>query len=216
MKQTELGTRRLQVKCYAALAAIPFLIGFIDPWVGMMLRFMLAIIIIPAIYLIALAVTLRWSVRGWRGADGDRSHAWRWLAALFPPVMLAVALCLAPPMLFAGGHVGTWTRLAAKHDAYQHIVRLAQAGRLPDSGEIGGTRYQIDAGPPIRIAFDGEGLLNNWSGIVHDPTGAVMQADGFDPVTGTFHAPDRITGLFGGDLVACRPLWWDYYACSFT
>ena len=42
-----------------------------------------------------------------------------------------------------------------------------------------------------------------------------MLADGFDE-QGRFHAPDRITKIFGGDLVSCRWLWGDYYTCSFT
>lgn len=44
----------------------------------------------------------------------------------------------------------------------------------------------------------------------------MMQADGFDPATGKFRAPDRVTKLFGGDLVWCRPLWRHYYECGFT
>ncbi len=59
-------------------------------------------------------------------------------------------------------------------------------------------------------------MLDNWSGIIYDPTGDVMLARGFDPVSGRFHAPDRITKLFEGDLVECRHLWSSYYSCSFT
>lgn len=43
-----------------------------------------------------------------------------------------------------------------------------------------------------------------------------MLADGFDPKTGKFVAPDRVTKVFGGDLVSCRHLWSSYYDCSFT
>lgn len=78
-----------------------------------------------------------------------------------------------------------------------------------------GVGLNVDRGPPLRVAFNPEGMLDNWSGIVFDPTGEVMQADGFD-ASGRFRAPDRITKLFGGDLVSCRRLWGDYYDCSFT
>jgi hypothetical protein len=59
------------------------------------------------------------------------------------------------------------------------------------------------------------GFLDNWSGIVFDPTGAVMQADGWD-AAGKFRAPDAITKLFGGDIVSCSHILGDYYRCSFT
>jgi hypothetical protein len=81
--------------------------------------------------------------------------------------------------------------------------------------EQGGIIYNVDLGPPVRVAFHPEGMLDNWSGIIFDPTGEVMQADGFD-ARGNFVAPERITKLFGGDLVGCRHLWRDYYRCSFT
>ncbi|MEA3038187.1 MAG: hypothetical protein QOE79_700 [Sphingomonadales bacterium] len=68
----------------------------------------------------------------------------------------------------------------------------------------------------MRVAFDPEGIFDNWDGIVFDPTGEVMSARGFDPVTGKFAAPDKITKLFGGDLLGCSRLSGAYYACAFT
>ena len=59
-------------------------------------------------------------------------------------------------------------------------------------------------------------MLDNWSGIIVDPTARVMEADGFDTATGEFAAPEEVTKLFDGDLVSCRHLWGDYYSCSFT
>jgi hypothetical protein len=59
-------------------------------------------------------------------------------------------------------------------------------------------------------------MLDNWSGIIYDRTGDVMLAKGFDSTTGKFYAPDKVTKLFGGDLVGWRRLWGSYYSCSFT
>jgi hypothetical protein len=50
-----------------------------------------------------------------------------------------------------------------------------------------------------------EGILDNWSAIVFDPTHDVMLARGFDK-DGKFSAPERVTKLFDGDLVGCQRL----------
>ena len=107
--------------------------------------------------------------------------------------------------------------LAINHHRYETIIAKARANPVDRSYEsANGITYSVDVGPPVRVAFNPEGFLDNWSGVIYDPTGEVMQADGWDPASRKFRAPDRITKIFGGDLVACRHLWGDYYDCSFT
>jgi hypothetical protein len=109
------------------------------------------------------------------------------------------------------------SRLLANYGHYQSIIAKIQNSPNPYwYEEDGGITYSVDLGPPIRVAFNPAGFLDNWSGIIYDPTGVVMQARGFDAVTGKFAAPDEITKLFDGDLVSCRHLWGSYYDCSFT
>jgi hypothetical protein len=69
--------------------------------------------------------------------------------------------------------------------------------------------YIVDVGPPIRLAFPKDGIIDNWRGVVYDPTDVVARAQGFS-------APAEITALFGGDLVSCRHLYRHYYFCGFT
>jgi hypothetical protein len=61
---------------------------------------------------------------------------------------------------------------------------------------------EVDQGPPVRVAFVWGGILDNWQGIVYDPTGVVLTEKG--------HL------LFGGDLIHARHLWKDWYYCAFT
>ena len=99
---------------------------------------------------------------------------------------------------------------------YEPIIEKARVDRNAAwFDEHRGVTYSVDLGPPVRVAFNPEGMLDNWSGIIFDPTGEVMKADGFD-ASGNFRAPEKVTKLFGGDLVSCRHLLDDYYACSFT
>lgn len=142
----------------------------------------------------------------------------RAVCAAYAPILAIAALVLSPIVLRAGRDVATTTHFLLARADYRRIIAEAKRGMHRDGGyqEAHGRTFIVDEGPTIRVAFDPEGFLDNWSGIIFDPTGAVMQADGFDPVTGRFAAPDHVTKLFGGDLVACRRLHGDYYTCSFT
>lgn len=125
-------------------------------------------------------------------------------------------MLIAWPLLATGSFVGAFTRLMLNSGHYEAIIARVQTNPRPAwFEEDDGVTYSVDLGPPVRVAFNPEGMLDNWSGIIFDPTGDVMQADGFDQ-HGKFRAPERITKLFGGDLVGCRRIWGDYYACSFT
>lgn len=67
----------------------------------------------------------------------------------------------------------------------------------------------------MRVAFmTMPGFIDNWTGVVHDPTHRVALARGFSE-TG-FSAPRDVQELFGGDIVSCSRLIGAYYECSFT
>lgn len=132
------------------------------------------------------------------------------------PAMMVIAI----PLFFVSAQAGEWLgelfRLSVDYRRYEAIIaELRENPQEVRLGERYGVTHSVDLGPPVRVAFKPEGLGDNWSGIVHDPSGDVMLADGFD-AQGRFHAPDSITKIFGGDLGGCRWLWEDYYSCSFT
>jgi len=139
-----------------------------------------------------------------------------WFA--MPLALSVVAVAALLPALWLGLFLGNETLLLVYHRQYRAIIREVQIKpmRRDTSAWLkrGSVTYVVDASG--RIAFEPGGFLDNWSGIVWDPTGQVELARGFDPHTGRFYAPDRITKLFGGDLVSCRKLWPDWYDCSFT
>ena len=204
---------RSRVKLIALVLPVVFTVGFINSW-NAGWGFVLFLLILPAtalILLVGIGASLvqdvvskdRWQVRLKRGG-----------------VTLAVA-CLVVgsswPVLALGASSGSLTRLAINVRTYRTIISELRAH--PDQVERierkFGVTLAVDRGPPLRVAFNPEGMLDNWSGIVFDPTGEMMQADGFD-ASGRFRAPERITRLFGGDLMSCRRLCGDYYDCSFT
>jgi hypothetical protein len=180
-------------------------------------KFLMAFAGIPLALAVLAAGAVFLLIRGFRIAWHMPDGFGQAVAVLASPLLLVATLAAALPVLWSGGHVGDLARLAINRDRYDAMVaKVSVNPRTLSFENEAGLTYSVDPGPPVRVAFNPAGLLDNWSGIVFDPTGEVMLADGFDPDTGEFAAPDRITGLFGGDLVGCRHLWDSYYKCSFT
>jgi hypothetical protein len=205
-----LGTR------FALLAAIPAIVGFVSSW-SAGLGFLLFIFAIPAAVLILLTYGLVSFVKGVQLGRQVETAREKTLVIAAAPVGLACTLALAWPLLGAGSFGGSLSRLLMNQRQYEAIIRKAQSHPRPDwFAKDEGVTYSVDVGPPVRVAFNPAGMLDNWSGIIYDPTGDIMLAKGFDPKSGQFFAPDRITKLFNGDLVGCRHLWGSYYDCSFT
>ena len=204
-----------QARFFGAIMVAVFLVGLVGAFsVG--LGFVLFILGGPALLAVLLVGSAVLFGAGFRQARQSNDWATRSIAALSTPFLLTVTILASWGLYRAGYLFGELTRLSVNHSHYEAIIAKAQASKEAKwLGEDRGVKYSVDRGPPVRVAFDGEGFLDNWSGIVFDPTGEVMKAHGFD-ARGKFFAPDRITKLFGGDMVSCRHLWGNYYDCSFT
>jgi len=203
-------------KFFLVVASAVFCMGFVGSWsygAGLLL-FLFGL---PAL---AISLFVGAAVFSWKGLMlSRRAQLRRYAIGLAAPLMLVVTLAVSWPALLAGSYTGTWVRLMLNWHHYQSIISKAESQRMIQQDaayqEDDGVRYAVDAGPPVRVAFNPAGILDNWSGIVFDPTHEVMLADGFDD-TGKFRAPERVTKLFGGDLVGCRRLTHDFSYCSFT
>ena len=201
---------------FVSLALAPLLIGLISSYsLGLgIISFLIGLPMLAVTLLVGSAVWLTRGVNRMKEA-GSRMEAFQYGAA--SPLMFVSVLLVAWPSLTFGQYVGNLSRLAVNYPHYERIIGKAQQQRTAD-GYVNddGVEYSVDLGPPVRVAFNPAGMLDNWSAIIFDPTGEMLKADGFDPKTGKFHAPDRITKLFGGALVKCRRLWGDFLTCSFT
>jgi hypothetical protein len=206
---------KLSWQCLAAVGVIAFAVGFIHAWswgAGLLL-ILVGIPLAAVVTLVGAGALLVTAVRRY-GAFATWPQ--KSVAMLLGPLVALAAALAFFPVLWAGNWLGDLSRLALNHADYAAIVGDAERTRKPAwFAESRGITYNVDAGPPVRVAFNPVGMLDNWSGIVFDPSGEVMIADGFVE-RGRFGAPERITKIFGGDLVRCRHLWGDYYTCSFT
>lgn len=185
---------------------------------------LIGLIIFLAVPVLVIALLVGTATFMWRGIkrarESTRPAPARVVDIVAPPGVAVIVLALSAPTFSAGSLSGAWISLASNRVHFEEIVASLQAGgRDPADGQRQverGIAFIADRGPPLRVAFNPEGILDNWSAIVFDPTQAVMRADGFDPISGKFAAPDSITKLFGGDVVRCRRLSDNYFFCSFT
>ncbi|HEY8573656.1 hypothetical protein [Phenylobacterium sp.] len=174
----------------AALAA--------DVWLGLWM-----IVLFPAL---AFAWVGLVAVSFWRTlADGRRD-------ALLTGVGLVV---VAAALVAWGGQLGTIgvrLRFMLHRAEYEAVTAQVSAGARPRAS-VG---YQVDPGPPPRVAFVWDGLGDNWNGVVWDPSGVVATARGWGERPGDYTASPEAKKLFGGDLVGCTHLRGAWYHCGFT
>ncbi len=139
-------------------------------------------------------------------------------AACAPFVAIAIGLWCAPPVARAVNGGFTWATLLIKRSTYDEVARLAASGNFPADGwhQTGDVRFNIDSGPPLRLAFQlPGGLLSDWRAIVYDPSGQVLSAN-YRTAIGRIAAPMDTRALFGGDMTSCDHLTGPYYRCIFS
>jgi hypothetical protein len=104
--------------------------------------------------------------------------------------------------IYAPTHsLGIVVRFWLEEERYAASVAEVSSGALP---ACAATRAcEIDPSSPSRIAFSWGGILDNWIGVVYDPSGDIVNIE-------------RHQGAFGGDLVGCEQIKGRYYLCSFT
>jgi hypothetical protein len=175
------------------------------------------------LWILTFAVWLGFALAGLllfiRALSIARHAGWRRqekLLVLAPPMLLALLFLIGSPLARAGDSALFGYRFSKQKVQYEDIISsvLANPTKRPHSA----IWYEVDEGPPIRIAFPQPGgILDNWEAVIYDPTGVVASATGWmNGVAGNYSASPEVIGLFGGDLVGCRPIERSFYRCWFT
>ena len=142
-----------------------------------------------------------------------------WSVAGFAALVPLIA-SVHQPLAVAGDNAQFRRRFERLAPSYATIVRQLESGAVPvRDGTSADIRFLADSGPPVRVAFpQTNGILDNWEGVIYDPSGAVLSAGQFGSAGSTpaFSAPPEVRRLFGGDLVACERVRDAYYRCWFT
>ena len=115
-----------------------------------------------------------------------------------------------------GKTMGAHCKLWREKEYYESVI--AEVGKGNDESKPD-FPVLVDTGSAVRVAFSWGGILDNWRGIVHDPTGEVMKANILDLKTWeNRNDPDyaSVSMLFGGTLIRAQHLGGDWYLCWFT
>jgi len=141
-----------------------------------------------------------------------------WLVSAFlgkprRPLRLLPAIALVAVMILLWGmhlgpRIGVVARLWRVEKEYLEVISVIQNNPAVDPPECSDP-VEVEPGPPLRVAFSWGGLLDNWTGIVHDPGGEVLAANNAERTS-------EITYLFGGTLIHARHVWGPWYFCAFT
>ncbi|MFT3925296.1 MAG: hypothetical protein QM778_22350 [Myxococcales bacterium] len=131
--------------------------------------------------------------------------------------LVACLLLLAWPLQIGVARARIHLLFDRDRDVFDAIV-AQELGRTPRDQAGPPRYYHVDAGPPVRIAFPLEGgIVDNWCGVVFDPSGEVLRLNQVDlDSLKTSESLARLRKLFGGDMVGCKHLDGPYYHCCFT
>ena len=104
---------------------------------------------------------------------------------------------------------------------YSEIVDKLNSGKMPHEGRYREINYKSETDPVFRVSFSWGGMIDNWYGIVYDPSGNIMRCNESDP-----RFPDqgpmddeelsKIRMIFGGVLYKVEKLSDHWYLCWFT
>jgi hypothetical protein len=129
-------------------------------------------------------------------------------------MMVAVAIVLCVGIL-------SWWLIPRPFDLrpFEKVVEEIRRSPPLESGYL--RKYEgcyVELGPPLRVAFSEGGLLDNWHGIVYDPTALVLKANLLKRDYSNRHDPamKEVQGLFGGMMIRAVPLGGPWYRCYFT
>mgnify|MGYP006089342815 CR=1 FL=1 len=107
--------------------------------------------------------------------------------------------------------------------AYSEIVENVKSETGPQKGNHLGIDYRSEIDPVFRVIFPWAGIVDNWYGIIYDPSGKVLRCNESDP---RFPGPgskapkdtelSQIRMVFGGLLYKAEHLGNHWYLCWFT
>jgi hypothetical protein len=140
----------------------------------------------------------------------------KWFGVTTIPLITAAIYFLGFTSI--GPDVGVYSRLWRNESGYMRQVNKIMRTKSKEERDKLQYPIIIDEGPPIRIAFSWGGIVDNWHGIVYDPTGAVLKASEFKGDWSNWNSPTlaKVKKLFDGDMTSARHLWGPWYYCTFT
>ena len=119
--------------------------------------------------------------------------------------------------------LGLRLRFHRLNPAYSEIGEKISSGKMTGKGTHLGIRYESETDPVTRVSFSWEGIIDNWYGIIYDPSGKIMRVNESDPFKSRDPGSpkvdmeqEKIRMVFGGLLYKAERLGDHWYLCWFT
>jgi hypothetical protein len=119
--------------------------------------------------------------------------------------------------------LGLRLRFQRLKPAYSEIIEKLSSGKIPGEGNYLGTRYESETDPVFRVSFSWAGIVDNWYGIIYDPSDKIMRVNESDPFKSRDPGSpkvdkelEKIRMVFGGLLYKAERLGDHWYLCWFT
>ncbi len=130
----------------------------------------------------------------------------------------AVLVCAIVGLYIYGGSAARHARFYVLKSGYEAIVKEAEQGLTEgDRIDQGRSGFYIDDGVPVRVGFPWNGVLDNWCGVVFDPTDELSHVCGDDGLNPEVFVKDPVLRrLFGDKMTYCERLQKGWYFCCFT
>jgi hypothetical protein len=140
-----------------------------------------------------------------------------WLSPVIAISFIGFLVCA---YLKTAERVGRYSKFYLHKRNYEirvgEIVHLGQSKATSDACNHS-FDYCIDPGPPVRVAYVWGGHLDNWHGVVYDPTGEVLEAtkSGIGLSSRNDPSPINVKKLFSSHLISAEHLTGFWYFCDF-
>ena len=119
--------------------------------------------------------------------------------------------------------LGLRLRFQRLKPAYSEIIEKLSSGKIPNQGTYHEIRYESETDPVFRVSFSWAGIVDNWYGIIYDPSDKIMRVNESDPFKSRDPGSpkvdkelEKIRMVFGGLLYKAERLGDHWYLCWFT
>jgi len=126
--------------------------------------------------------------------------------------------------------LGDKLRFLRYEKKYVQIIEKIETKKISSNGSLNGISYDTEVDPAMRVSFSWGGIIDNWKGIVYDPSNElskIAENNGIhiNYIKGKSQTPaekqhiketTELKMLFGGVIYKVKKMGNNWYLCWFT
>ena len=126
--------------------------------------------------------------------------------------------------------LGDKLRFLRYEKKYVQIIEKIKTKKISSNGSVNGISYDTEVDPVMRVSFSWGGILDNWKGIIYDPTNELskiaennqthINSGDRKPLTPAeeqyIKETTELKLLFGGVIYKVKKMANNWYLCWFT